>query len=255
MKITRYKRVQRYLSFYRNNFNFHPPYQILIDATFCNAALNNKVNIAEQMPKYISDEVKLLTTVCVVNETEKLSKALYGAMLVVKQFPVHKCGHEKNPISASECLFSLVKKSADNHYFLATQDPGLTEKVRKLAYVPLIYLKMNTIVMEKPQDIAKDIAVKSQEETLNIDEHQFKTLKTLKRLEFGEEEAPKKKKKKGPKGPNPLSCKKKKVQQNPGKGSTSQTNQNKRKRKNRIPNHIKRMFNKIESDLNPQNSK
>lgn len=74
MKITRYKRVQRFLSFYKNNFDFHPPYQIILDGTFCQAALSNKVNISEQMPKYLNDEVKLLTTVCVINEVEKLCK-------------------------------------------------------------------------------------------------------------------------------------------------------------------------------------
>lgn len=70
MKITRYKRVQRYLNFYKNNFSFRAPYQILIDGTFCQAALKNKVNIKEQMPKYLNDQVKLMTTVCIVNETE-----------------------------------------------------------------------------------------------------------------------------------------------------------------------------------------
>ena len=70
MKITRYKRVQRYLNFYKNNFSFRSPYQVLIDGTFCQAALKNKVNIKEQMPKYLNDQVKLMTTVCVVNETE-----------------------------------------------------------------------------------------------------------------------------------------------------------------------------------------
>lgn len=72
MKITRYKRAQRNLLFYRNYFDFRPPYQILLDATFCQAALKNKINIKEQIPKYLNDEVKLLTTVCIVNETEKL---------------------------------------------------------------------------------------------------------------------------------------------------------------------------------------
>lgn len=74
MKITRYKRAQRNLAFFRNHFHFHPPYQVLLDGTFCQAALKNKVNITEQMPKYLSDEVKLLTTVCCVNEVEKYSK-------------------------------------------------------------------------------------------------------------------------------------------------------------------------------------
>jgi len=39
MKIKRYKKVQKYMNFYINNFGFRVPYQILIDATFCLAAL------------------------------------------------------------------------------------------------------------------------------------------------------------------------------------------------------------------------
>lgn len=39
MKIARYKKAQKTLSFYRNNFGFRTPYQILIDATFCQTAL------------------------------------------------------------------------------------------------------------------------------------------------------------------------------------------------------------------------
>lgn len=181
-------------------------------------------------------------------------------MLVVKQFPVHKCGHEKNPIGASDCLFSLLKKSASDHYFLATQDPELTEKVRRLAHVPLIYINMNTIVMEKPQDIAKDIAERSKEASLSVEDHQMQTIKSLKKRELGEEEPVKKKKRKGPKGPNPLSCMKKRNVQSTSvsKQTGQQDDANKRrarKRKNRIPNHIKRMFNKIESDLTPSTSK
>ena len=256
MKITRYKRVQRYISFYKNNFDFHPPYQILIDGTFCNAALNNKVNISEQMPKYLADEVKLLTTVCVVNECEKLSRQLYGAMLIVKKFAVHKCGHEKSPIGASDCLLSLAK-NRDAHYMLATQDQQLTVKIRKLAHVPLIYLKMNTIVMEKPQDSALEIAEKCQDESL-VNNHEFQTLKQLKQTQLGEQEATtSKRKRKGPKGANPLSCKKKKTSDKKKTSSTSSTTNNQqngdnkrhRKRKNRIPNHIKKMMNKIENQL------
>ena len=176
-------------------------------------------------------------------------------MLIIKQFPVHKCGHEKNPIAASDCLLSQLKKNKDDHYFLATQDPDLTEKARKLAYVPLIYLKMNTIVMEKPQGLAVDISIKSQESLTVVDDHQIKTLKILKKINLGEEEqhSGKMKKKKGPKGPNPLSCKKKKIDiarfNRLQQISTANLNKKRRKRKGRMPNHIKRMFNKIENDF------
>lgn len=40
MKIRRYKKVNKNLSFYANNFAFRQPYQILADGTFCFAALN-----------------------------------------------------------------------------------------------------------------------------------------------------------------------------------------------------------------------
>ena len=74
MKVKRYKRVQKYLTFYKNKFGFRPPFQVVIDGTFCQSSLQNKVNISEQMPKYLSEAVKLVTTVCVVQETERLSE-------------------------------------------------------------------------------------------------------------------------------------------------------------------------------------
>lgn len=77
MKINRYKKVQRFLTFYRNNFSFRAPFQILIDATFCQSALKNKVNLKEQILKYLNEEIKLLTTVCVVHETETIGIFIY----------------------------------------------------------------------------------------------------------------------------------------------------------------------------------
>lgn len=47
-------------------------------------------------------------------ETEKLSsfsKAVSGAMQIVKQYPIHKCGHEKNSISGTKCLESMIEKN------------------------------------------------------------------------------------------------------------------------------------------------
>lgn len=75
MKINRQKKVQRILTFYRNNFGFRPPYQVLIDATFCQAALRFKLDINKQLRSYLGDQLRLYTTVCVVNEVEKLGKS------------------------------------------------------------------------------------------------------------------------------------------------------------------------------------
>ncbi len=99
MKITHKRKVNRYMSFFRNNFGFHTPYQvkipnlysvkssyfflpqtilsllqILIDGPFCLAALEGQVRVGEQLPKYFQCELKLLTTSCVILEMEKLGK-------------------------------------------------------------------------------------------------------------------------------------------------------------------------------------
>lgn len=214
MKITRSKRVQRYLTFYKNVFGFRPPYQILVDGTFCAAALKYKVNIREQMPKYLGDEVKLCTTVCAINETEQLGPPLYGAMLVIKQFPVRMCGHERNPIGAASCFHNMVRKKNPDHYMVATQDPDFSERIRKLAGVPLLFM-FNAINMEKPSPKSEKAAAQVAAQKVQTPHYQSQALNSLKRKEHLVDDEKTKKKRKKISGPNPLSCKKKKTKTKP----------------------------------------
>ena len=74
MKGKRQKHLRKCLTFYEKNFGYKPPYKLLIDGTFCKAALKFKVNIMEQMPKYLGGEVKYFTTKCCLAECEALGK-------------------------------------------------------------------------------------------------------------------------------------------------------------------------------------
>lgn len=80
-------------------------------------------------------DIKLLTTQCVVLEIEALGKtfilvylkpisikttqnmvlligtAVRQAMHIVKNFGIHKCGHEKKPISGANCFMSMTKNN------------------------------------------------------------------------------------------------------------------------------------------------
>lgn len=208
MKINRYKRVQRHLTFYKNFFGFRPPYQILVDGTFCTAALNSKVNIREQMPKYLSDEVKLCTTACAIMETERIGPAVYGAMLVIKQFTVRKCGHEKNPIGAANCFHNMVRKRNPDHYMVATQDPDLSERIRGLAGVPLLFM-CNAITMERPSEKSFKASTEFAIQITGTPDYRSQILNSLKKKENLLQEKKERKKRKVS-GPNPLSCKKKK---------------------------------------------
>lgn len=74
MKIRRRKKIQRTLAFFKNNFGFHSPFRVVVDGTFCQAALKNKVNIEDQIPRYFGSTVQFSTTSCAINETEILGK-------------------------------------------------------------------------------------------------------------------------------------------------------------------------------------
>ncbi|KAH7712276.1 hypothetical protein AAVH_20363, partial [Aphelenchoides avenae] len=205
MKINRYKRAQRILTFFRYSFGYEPPHTVLVDGTFSQAALQNKINLREQMPKYLGEGVEMVTTKCVLAELEQLGSAVYGALVICKQFTVARCPHTPAR-TAAECLAHLARRSKKPglpKYFVATQDDTLLAKLRELGGVPLMSVRFNTILLEKQS--SQSIA-----ESKTPEEKEIEKAKELKKAVLGEDEQPKPRKRKGPKGPNPLSCKKKK---------------------------------------------
>ncbi|XP_030768399.1 rRNA-processing protein UTP23 homolog [Sitophilus oryzae] len=241
MKIKRYKKVNKNLGFYINTFGFRQPYQLLADGTFCFAALNNKINVVNDIPKYLQGEIKLITTQCAIMEMENLGPKLNGALIILKKYIVHKCGHEGKPVNASKCLLSMVKKGNSNHYIVCTQDRELQDKIRTVTGVPLLYLHIKTPVLEKPSEAS---IKKAEERISGISEPEIQRIEKLKEkcgLIKDEKVHIRKRKRKGP---NPLSCKKKK------KGNTEQNNsihkkdakseiEKKKRKRIRLPKHVK----------------
>jgi len=211
MKIKRQKKVNRVLNFFKHNFGHRPPYQMLLDGTFCQACLTAKVNIKDQLPKYLG-EVKLLTTKCCIQEIEKLGSDLFGATVILKQFAVHKCDCAA-PVPAAKCIKSMLKDNNPNRYFVATQDPELRVAVRKVPGTPVMYLHHSAPVLERPSEMSSATASEVVRERVAGPDFQTKILAALKKKEFGEDpdaDAAKRKRKRKKGGPNPLSCLKKK---------------------------------------------
>ncbi|XP_037041861.1 rRNA-processing protein UTP23 homolog [Bradysia coprophila] len=209
MKIARYKKAQRALSFYKNNFKFREPFQIIVDATFCQVALQFQIDINEQLPKYLQSELRLVTTQCIIMEAESLGPQIQGATQIVKKFLVHKCGHDKKPISGADCMLAMIK---GNNYIIATQDRDLQDKLRSKPGQPIMYLHKRTPVLEQPSEASRKSSDKKIGKTVNFGEVDVNKLKAMKRSEGVEDTdaVPVKKKKFKKKQPNPLSCKKKK---------------------------------------------
>ncbi|XP_023166209.1 rRNA-processing protein UTP23 homolog [Drosophila hydei] len=236
MKISRFKKSHKTLAFFATHFDYREPYQVLIDATFCQAALQHKIGIEEQIKKYFQCNVKLLTTQCIILEAEALGTPLSGALTIVKQFHVHKCGHEGKPVAAAQCLKSMTK---DNRYIVATQDRLLQASLRKVPGRCLLYLHKATPVLEAPSDASKKW-VQKKAKNLMLGQHEQKIEYMKEKQGLKPAETVQTKKVKGPKNPNPLSCKKSKRANKPSLQHVEQTTQLKAKRKRiKIPEHVK----------------
>ncbi|KJH46187.1 hypothetical protein DICVIV_07748 [Dictyocaulus viviparus] len=197
--------------------------KVLVDGTFCNAALTNKINLREQLPKYLMDDVEIVTTKCVIAELERLGSPVYGALVICRQFAVDFCPHTPCRLPA-ECLAHLARRASKKNirYIIATNDNDLSEKLRTIAGTPILYIKYNAILFDRVSQISKDQA--------EVPKSNLDTLKAIKAAVFGEPTVKIQKKKKI-KGPNPLSCKKKKrvLMKKTEKSSTSCRRKRKRK--------------------------
>lgn len=127
------------MKFYKTNYNFEyeKHVNILIDGTFAHQALESKINLADQMPKFFDlkpNNCRLCTTKCALKETEMLGRATHGAMLILKQYELVECQHSREFVNAEKCFKNLVanqtttstsndqtKKFRDNKFFVATQ--------------------------------------------------------------------------------------------------------------------------------------
>uniref|UniRef100_A0A158P924 rRNA-processing protein UTP23 homolog n=1 Tax=Angiostrongylus cantonensis TaxID=6313 RepID=A0A158P924_ANGCA len=154
MKVKRIKRANRILTFFKYNYNFVPPFRVLVDGTFCKAALANKINLREQMPKYLGGDVEIVTTKCVLAELEILGSPVYGALVICRQFVVDICPHTPCRTPA-ECLAHLARRAAKKgtRYIIATNDDFLADKLRTIAGTPILYIKYNAILLDRVSQV------------------------------------------------------------------------------------------------------
>lgn len=169
-------------------------------------------------------------------------------MKIVKQFAIHKCGHEKNRVSGSQCLKSMVKKRNENRYIIATQDRELQAHLRNIPGVPVMYLHQIAPVLEQPSEESLKTAKFNIESRFGVSKVQGTALSKLKEksgIIDDKDDKPKRKKKKS--GPNPLSCLKKKKKGNPSNNNNSSNNngvvkkqtEKPHRKRVKIPKHVK----------------
>ncbi|GJM97772.1 hypothetical protein PR202_ga14724 [Eleusine coracana subsp. coracana] len=235
MRVKKKSRHRKAVKFYATCFGFREPYKVLIDGTFVHHLLTQRLLPADEALRDLlsaSRTPALYTSKCILAELRRLGKSHADAFDAASLLATTKCEHEK-VVSAVNCVLSLVGDKNPEHFFVATQDAELREKLREIPGVLVIYGLKNSLFIEHPS-VQRKFAQLDEEKRLNMDISEYKKLlkaasegkaadnengsggeqrerpiSSLVKNALGVAEKSKFKKNR-PKGPNPLSCKKKK---------------------------------------------
>merc|ERR1712168_583121 len=194
LKVRRKKKARDCFSYFKINHGFHKPYQILIDATFCIGCVKCGVTVKEWIPHYFQCEVKLLTTFSVIKEVQALVSGnipgMERVLMIIKDFPVHQCGHDKQPQPASTCIKSMIGKLNTHRYVVATQDMELRSSLRKIPGVPILHTSSTVPMLEDPSYASERYVQQQADQRVNLSTEEASTLKKLKLRENIQEPQP-----------------------------------------------------------------
>ncbi|KAL6591310.1 hypothetical protein ACP70R_049813 [Stipagrostis hirtigluma subsp. patula] len=236
MRVKKRSRHRKAVKFYATCFGFREPYKVLVDGTFVHHLLTQRLLPADDALRDLLSAARtpaLFTSKCVVAELRRLGKSYADDFDAAQLLATANCEHDK-VVSAVNCVLSLIGDKNPEHFFVATQDADLREKLREIPGVPVIYGLKNSLFIEQPSVQQRKFAQLDEEKRLNMDISEYKKLlkvtsegktaaseagtdgdqcerpiSSLVKNALGVAEKSKFKRNRA-KGPNPLSCKKKK---------------------------------------------
>lgn len=115
--------------------------------------------------RLLGEPVKCYTTPCVQHELKKMGKEVAGARLLLKRYPLHKCGHEER-CSAAECLLAQLGTKNEEHFFVATQDRRLQRQCMAVAGGAVLYASVNGVHLEAPSATQKEAVAQEEQQHL-----------------------------------------------------------------------------------------
>lgn len=233
MKVKRHKKMKKQLAFYKITFGIKPPFKVLMDSDFIQAALEGRIQLKEQMPKLLQEECTSFVTKCVVHELNSRPKFFNGAQIIAKGLSYLRCKHS-GVVPPDECIRAFLEGNNSDKLLFAIQNVDLRAAIRMCPQAPLLFIRGNVPLMEPPSTGQKDEAIKlktglleNKDKKVKAPKDSMQSDKAEEQKESGESNQSSSKKRKGPKAPNPLSVKKKKVVQAPAPKYTPSNSQKK----------------------------
>lgn len=234
MRHGRAKAGRKTLRFYSINALINAPYKVVLDGNFIAASFKQKVPLFERLQKLLgTNQFTIHVTRSTLNELAELPGELFQS---ARQFGLDECeiieqsqiGQDKkqdqNEIvsTPSTDIISLVNDNNPEGYFVATQDEQLSDKLREMVFVPQMRLVRAVLILESPSAASRRHAMfhernkqstggglMTEDEKELVQKMKQKLRDDKKKLQ--EASAPIERRKQKAKGPNPLSCKKRKL--------------------------------------------
>jgi U3 small nucleolar RNA-associated protein 23 len=254
MRHGRAKAARRTLQFLARTQGYKLPYNVLLDGTFCVAAMRMKIPVLDRLTRLLQqhedDKIRFYVTESTLSELKTLAEQSKKQQEYFQQAyawvqdhaeaiakPTASTSDAKN-VTLSETAQDIfqVLVTMDEYstkYFLASQDEPLLHAARNHA-VPCIRLSRTVLLLEQPSKIAdrqaEGMEKRKWKDAVPDDE---KELAKMIRIEAKQKQSTSvsshsttQRVKKKAKGPNPLSCKRKETEKKSSQSATKKRKPN-----------------------------
>ncbi|KYQ88301.1 U3 snoRNP protein [Tieghemostelium lacteum] len=153
MKIKRGKAYKKILQFYKTNYGFSEPYNVVFDGEFIEKCLNLKLYFKELIPKVLDSKCTFYFTPCAIAELKRKGDEAKEEYNAAKRLEFVNCKHQfgkDDDKLTARCFLDLAKKNGVNRYFFAVQNNDIRYDLRKVPGVPLLFILSNMVILEKP---------------------------------------------------------------------------------------------------------
>lgn len=129
--------ARKVLSFYRVNFGFDPPFQVLLDAEMMYTAIKNNLYIKHALPTLLNASSHIVVTSCIVRALREAGESRSSAALFAKRATRIPCAHEGKK-SALDCIKSRLTTPFETKLMLGSNDTALFTALGAIPGIPLI---------------------------------------------------------------------------------------------------------------------
>ena len=224
MKAQRHKKIKSMFLKLKIAGDFLEPCKIIVDGNFAKVCLDIGFSL-HKFSTILNSKIKLFNTPCLLRELEIMGEDFQYVLNLLKNLDSYQCKHGKSPLTAFDCIKSLLENNNSRKLTIMSQDLLVHKLVLDIFPLPVIYFKQGNVlsILLPPQkyinkfeninnDMEDELTQENKKEIkkIKIDKIIIEKKINLKNLQKERNRLSLKIKKKAL-NPNPLSVKKRKI--------------------------------------------